>query len=98
MPRWLRLNAEIAWDRNAAFDDAHGERHRDVDRDVDYGCCSKRLEHLKRKFLHRAGPGGQLHKSDRQLTPACSDARKTAISWEQSRPRTMRATQTSAEC
>src|SRR5215475_7923383 len=70
--RWC-LEADSARHREAALQGAHGEGHHNVDDDVDQRCRGKRLEHLKGKFLHGAGAGGQFHETDGERYRAVLD-------------------------
>src|SRR6202043_1545153 len=49
------LPRDIAGNRDRALKEAHSGNDDDVDQEIQHGRRGKRFEHLKRKFLHRAG-------------------------------------------
>src|ERR1700741_567007 len=50
----------VAGDRHRSLQEAHADDNHDIDQEVQQCCTRERLEHLKRKLLHRPGLAGQF--------------------------------------
>ena len=55
---------DVAGDRHRALEEAHAGDDDDIDQQIQHGRGGEGLEHLKRKFLHRARLAGQLDQAD----------------------------------
>src|SRR5882757_10736053 len=58
------LPRDIAGDRQAALEEAHGDDDDDIDQQIQHRCGGEGLEHLKGKFLHRTRLAGEFDEAD----------------------------------